>query len=87
MPITLPWSIAPHSDIGIAACCNQLNLVQWSPVVTLKMFLRNPRKIPTMATLTEPLIQTLTLIQILSQIPTQILSPNPTPNLNAMKET
>ena len=50
-----------------------------APVVTLKMYLRNPRKILTMATLTEPLIQTLTL--------TQIPSPNLTLNLNTMKET
>jgi len=83
VPVTLPWVIISHSDIGIATHCNWLNLMQWLSVPTLKMYLRNLRKIPMMATLTKPLIQTLTLTWIPTQIPTQIPNPNP----NAMKET
>jgi hypothetical protein len=54
MPVTLLQSTIPYSDIGIATCCNQLNLVQWSPMATLKMYPRNLRKILIMVTLTKP---------------------------------
>ena len=82
-----PWSTTPYLDIGIATHHNQLDLMQQPPVVTSKMCLRNPRNILMMATLTEPLTETLTLNRTLTQIQIQILSPNLTLNPNTTKET
>ena len=88
MPVTPPQSTIPCLDIGIATHHNQLNPMQQLPTVTLKMCLRNPRKIPMMATLTEPLTQTLTLTWILIWTQTQTQSPNLTANPNTTtKET